>query len=123
MSVTITDNPITSTLHSTLQDYEIHVTGDTGDIDQTLNERGSSSSDQNPPYWPRDHHRVPNYRPINRNLNLDERPRGSNPIERAFIFAMFTGVAMNAVRKVHENQVPMYQLTRVRALGYGSSLG
>jgi len=94
MSVTVTDNPITSTLHSTLQDYEIHVTGDAADIDQTLNERESSSSAQNPHYWPRDHHRIPNHRPINRNLNLAERPRGSHPIETAFVFVMFTGVAL-----------------------------
>ncbi|KAM3071813.1 hypothetical protein ACMFMG_009670 [Clarireedia jacksonii] len=96
MSVTITDNPITSTLHSTLQDYEIHVTGDGGDIDQTLNARESPSSGQNPHYWPRDHYRIPNHRPINHNLNLTERPRGSHPIETVFVVVMFTGVSLNA---------------------------
>jgi hypothetical protein len=100
MSVTTTENPITYALHSTLQDYDIHVTGaniNDANIDPSPNVSATSALVQNPPHWPRDHHRIPDYRPVNRHLNVEERPRGSNGIERTFLLFMFTGVALNAV--------------------------
>ncbi|KAH8594826.1 hypothetical protein B0O99DRAFT_623735 [Bisporella sp. PMI_857] len=97
MSVTTTDNPMSSALHDTLQDYEIHMTGDNRNIDTGLNISETSAVIGNPHYWPRDRHRIPNYRPINRNLNLAERPRGSNGVEQVFLAVMFNGVALNAV--------------------------
>lgn len=100
MSVTTIVTPITYTLQSTLQDYEIHISGDNtneANIDTTLNPSPIFTLVHNPPGWPRDHNRIPNYRPLNRNLNLEERPNGSNGIERTFLFIMFTGVALNAV--------------------------
>jgi hypothetical protein len=51
----------------------------------------------NPDWWPTDHRRVPDYRPINRNLDRSQRPNGVNAIETAFIFIMLRGVQVNAV--------------------------
>jgi hypothetical protein len=99
MSVTTTDNPATTSLRQTLGDYEVHLTGDnegTGEI-AAPNVSNTASTSGNPPGWPQDHHRVPNYRAIDRNLNAAERPNGSNGVERVFITVMFTGVALNAV--------------------------
>lgn len=109
MSVTTIENPIAYSIQSTLRDYDIQITGSTNaaDINPSLNARSggsastststSTSTSQNPASWPTDHHRIPNHRPINRDLNLDERPRGSNGIEQTFLLVMFTGVALNAV--------------------------
>lgn len=75
-----------------LEDYKIHLTGaeERRDI-KTIN--GSA----NPPSWPTERHRIPPYRPLNRNLNSGERPLGSNAVETAFLFMMFSGVSINAV--------------------------
>lgn len=100
MSVTTTASPITYTLQSTLQDYEVHVSGgDTNEanIDASLHPSSLSTLVQNPPDWPRDHNRIPNYRPLNLHLNPEERPNGSDGFEHAFLLVMFTGVALNAV--------------------------
>jgi hypothetical protein len=93
MSVTTTDNPITTQLHRSLGDYTIHLTGsDTADV----NPRPSAAV-ENPANWPQDYHNVPVYRPINRHLDFAERPNGTNPIERLFIYTMLHGVWLNAV--------------------------
>ncbi|KFY17057.1 hypothetical protein V492_00917 [Pseudogymnoascus sp. VKM F-4246] len=97
MSATTT--AVTYILQSTLQDYEVHISGNDineANIDASSNPSSATTPVQNPPGWPRDQNRIPNYRPLNRNLNFEERPNGSNGIERAFLFAMFTGVALNA---------------------------
>jgi len=100
MSVTTTDNPITLQLQHVLQDYEIRLTGE-GNGAPVAPVRLAIQV-ENPPGWPQNYRRVPPYRPINRNLDWEQRPDGTNPIERAFIFTMLHGVWLNAVRvKVH----------------------
>ncbi|KAF5870409.1 uncharacterized protein Bfra_009795 [Botrytis fragariae] len=99
MSTTITDNPITTYSRQTLAEYDIHHTGDDGEINDII--VPSNTSDipenvENPVSWPRDQYRIPNYRPINRHLIAAERPNGSNGAERVFITLMFTGVSLNA---------------------------
>ncbi|KAK0100816.1 hypothetical protein ONS95_007264 [Cadophora gregata] len=97
MSVTTTANPITLSLQQTLGDYEVHVTGDSQDT-RAVASPNSRQSDvvANPPNWPRDYHRIPSRRPVNRNLDMSERPLGSNPGEKLFLNVMFTGVSLNA---------------------------
>jgi hypothetical protein len=76
-------------LQGVLEDYKIHLTGD------------RSSSEQ------ADHRRVPDYRPVDRNRDVEGRPNGENAFARAFLTIMFTGVVMNAVSNDDnwENQV------------------
>ncbi|MCJ1300917.1 hypothetical protein MMC08_003716 [Hypocenomyce scalaris] len=99
MSVTTTDNPITLSLRQTLGDYEVHVTGESSEKSAEIaspNSSNTASRAENPLSWPRDHHRIPDYRPINTDLSAAERPSGSHGVESAFITVMFTGVAVNA---------------------------
>ena len=93
MSVTTTSNPTTTELHRTLDDYTIHLTGRETEV---LKPR-SQPVVENPEDWPEDYHNVPAYRPINRHLDEEERPGGTHPIERVFIFTMLHGVWLNAV--------------------------
>ncbi|PVH75031.1 hypothetical protein DL98DRAFT_467007 [Cadophora sp. DSE1049] len=97
MSVTTTAKPITLSLQQTLGDYEVHVTGDSQETRpvESLNSRRSNAV-TNPPSWPRDYHRVPPRRLVNRDLDWSERPLGANPGEKLFLNVMFTGVSLNA---------------------------
>ncbi|KAH7370648.1 hypothetical protein BKA65DRAFT_21775 [Rhexocercosporidium sp. MPI-PUGE-AT-0058] len=100
MSTTTTDNPITLSLQQTLNDYELHLTGaDNGTQSNVTAPNPRSNSEptpQNPPSWTRNYHRVPNHRPLNRDLSFLDRPGGSSVGETIFITIMFTGVALNA---------------------------
>jgi len=87
-------------LQGVLNDYTIRLTGD----DSSSRHDGIESpnrvevpSIENPPNWPRNHYRVPDYRPVNRDLDPEERPKGSNAAEFAFLTMMFTGVYLNSV--------------------------
>ncbi|TVY32178.1 hypothetical protein LSUB1_G007447 [Lachnellula subtilissima] len=87
-------------LQGVLSDYTVRFTGD----DSTTRHDGieppnsvEAPSFENPPNWPRNHYRVPDYRPANRNLSTEERPKGSNAVEFAFLTIMFTGVYLNSV--------------------------
>jgi len=104
MSVTTTDNPVTTTLqHDYLQDYNIRLTG--GDqVHATEQHSAPPNTDnrppeivENPPGWDDQHRDVPPYRPVNTNLDREQRPWGSNPIESAFVFHMLHGVWLNSV--------------------------
>ena len=96
MSVTTTANPATTQLSRTLADYDIKLTGAEADgPPAALNPRSSPSD--NPEGWPTNFRNVPPYRPINRNLDMEERPGGSNGVERIFIAVMLHGVWLNAV--------------------------
>jgi hypothetical protein len=94
MSVTTTSNPTTTELHRVLNDYTIHLTG--VETETAVNPR-SRPTVENPENWPEDYHNVPAYRPINRHLDYEDRPGGTNPIERLFIYTMLHGVWLNAV--------------------------
>ncbi|KAJ4388996.1 hypothetical protein N0V93_006458 [Gnomoniopsis smithogilvyi] len=98
MSATTTDNPISTTLHRAahadhLQDYEVHLNSDGATpAPPNTDNRPSAPSASNPEGWYDEHRGVPPYRPINRNLDLSQRPWGGNPVGDAFVFTMFTGV-------------------------------
>ncbi|KAI1342619.1 hypothetical protein F5Y15DRAFT_373354 [Xylariaceae sp. FL0016] len=103
MSVTTTENPVTTTLAHTLQDYEVRVTG-VSDLPSPedgwvpLTDHEAPADVENPAHWPTDERRgVPRYRPINRHLDLSQRPWGGDPVGTAFVATMFTGVFLEAV--------------------------
>ncbi|KAI9930235.1 hypothetical protein ASPWEDRAFT_23957 [Aspergillus wentii DTO 134E9] len=91
MSTTTTTQ--TNTL-SILADYELHHSG--SDNVHESHEPAVPPVQSQPANWPSNHRRVPAYRPINRNLEFDERPAGSNPAEFVFIQTMLHGVWLNA---------------------------
>ncbi|KAL9114598.1 MAG: hypothetical protein Q9227_001276 [Pyrenula ochraceoflavens] len=91
MSVTTTDNPIATTLRVALADYDVHHSGaeDRTAPGPNLN---VASTVENPSAWPVDHRRIPPYRPVNMELDMEIRPAGLNGLEWGFINVMFTGV-------------------------------
>jgi hypothetical protein len=113
MSVTTTSNPVTSSVLHVLMDYELHHSGSS---ERTKRPEPLESRDNptlevlNPAGWPTDHRRVPHYRPINRNLYMEERPGGLDPMEAIFIMTMLNGVRLNAVRT---SQAMISSLTRL----------
>lgn len=85
---------------SLLADYEIHRTPDTQIESGPPRVQPSESPVEriaNPPQWPRDFHRVPAYRPVNRELDQSQRAVYQNRIEQAFVNVMLSGVWLNAV--------------------------
>ena len=105
MSVTTTDNPITTTIQQDyLHDYNIRLTGGSDSVEATQQPPAPPNTDnrpsprvENPAGWQDQHRDVPPYRPVNRNLDREQRPWGSNPVESAFVFHMLSGVAVNSV--------------------------
>lgn len=103
MSVTTTSNPLTYASAAVLRDYELTHSSSDADFDPSLNAHPSPSSqsrpNNTPADWPTQHRRVPAYRPVNTELDQSERRVYQNPIERAFIGTMFTGVFLEAVSR------------------------
>jgi hypothetical protein len=97
MSVTTTANPVTYSLQTVLADYDLHHTEE--EIDISLNTHPApSGSHQNPSSWPTEHRRVPEYRPINTELDQSERRVYLSGVEQVFVGVMFTGVFLESVR-------------------------
>lgn len=101
MSVTTLANPVTTTLSRTLADYEIHLTGDDVHGHIAAQNARDDTVDTNPAHWLQNRRRIPPRRPINRDLDPDERPNGMNAFETTFLRIMFTGVATVAVGLLH----------------------
>lgn len=103
MSVTTTDNPVSTALHRAanntdhLRDYQVHLTTTNHDNRVASPAAAAETTVSNPPDWPDDYRGMPPYRPINTGLDLSTRPWGGNPVEHAFVFTMFTGVWTVAV--------------------------
>nr|OQO06815.1 hypothetical protein B0A51_16707 [Rachicladosporium sp. CCFEE 5018] len=100
MSVTTTENPLYHTTASLLRDYDIHHSNTSPSTSEPastdLNPHPNPSS-TNPESWPTDHRRIPEYRPINRELDSQARGGwGRNPPERTFVFLMMNGVGFSA---------------------------
>lgn len=103
MSVTTTDNPVSTALHRAannnadhLRDYQVHFTTTNHD-NAAASSSAAETTVSNPPDWPDDYRGMPPYRPINTGLDLSTRPWGGNPVGDAFVFTMFTGVWTVAV--------------------------
>ncbi|KAL4945234.1 hypothetical protein BDV06DRAFT_219489 [Aspergillus oleicola] len=102
-STTTTTTTTTPTTLSLLSDYELHHSGQTEDrsTPQTSSfpphsQSSFDSNVSNPPTWPTTHRRVPPYRPINRDLDFNERSAGASVPEYIFIQSMLHGVWLNA---------------------------
>jgi hypothetical protein len=90
----------TSELENVLQNYKIHLTGQSSTTSSSSQEpQMRAISSQNPPNWPVDYRRVPDYRPVDTTRDVEGRPNGNNGLERGFLTVMFTGVFLNAVRR------------------------
>ncbi|KAJ6015142.1 hypothetical protein N7540_009733 [Penicillium herquei] len=85
-----TTTTTTSSL-SVLADYEVHHSGQ----EQPPAPSGASSPSQ-PVDWPTHHRRMPAYRPVNQNLDYNERTAGTSVPEYMFIQTMLHGVWLNA---------------------------
>jgi hypothetical protein len=96
MSVTTTANPLTYTLQSTLADYDLHHTDGEG-IDASLNTHPAPATQGNPASWPTEHRRIPEYRPVNTQLDQSVRRVYLSPVEQVFVGVMFTGVYLQSV--------------------------
>ncbi|OLN95459.1 hypothetical protein CCHL11_09453 [Colletotrichum chlorophyti] len=98
MSVTATDNSITTTAQRDyLHDYQIRLTGDVEEAFSRGNGDAPRPVAENPAGWYDQHRHVPPYRPANRNRDLADRPWGSNGVESAFVFVMLNGCWLQGV--------------------------
>jgi hypothetical protein len=98
MSVTTTANPLTYTLQSTLADYDLHHSDSPeSSIDQSLNTHPAPLSHGTPSSWPTEHRRIPEYRPVNTELDQSERRVFLSGVEQVFVGVMFTGVYLQSV--------------------------
>ncbi|KAK2065741.1 hypothetical protein LY76DRAFT_558789 [Colletotrichum caudatum] len=92
MSATVTENPVTSTIQQDyLHDYQIRLTGGIEEAFARPNEDAPAPAAEYPPGWHDRHRQVPPYRPVNRHLDLADRPWGSNGIETPFVYLMLNG--------------------------------
>ena len=86
-------------LQEVLEDSKIHLTGygPSAASTSSASTEHTTRTVSNPPNWPTDHRRVPDYRPIEYGRDAEERPNGTVLPETIFISIMFTGVFINAV--------------------------
>jgi hypothetical protein len=104
---------VETTIGDALKDYTLHLSGATSNPAPPLDTEHDGEQDQhaqpstvsNPSYWPTQHRRIPPYRPANRNLDLSERPNGSNRAELLFVTVMMNGVRLQSVRFVQSFDV------------------
>lgn len=92
----LTDTPAGRSQRKALGDYEIRLTGSSSTPLETGRASEDSLQSLNSQFWPQDYHRIPAYRPINRQLDWAQRPVGSNAGEQVFLHVMFAGVSLNA---------------------------
>lgn len=100
MSVTTTSNVTTQGVVRLLADYELTHTGDDEAADSSLNERQRVSTLSNPGWWPTDHHGIPPHRPIDYNIDREQRPWGGSPVGDVFAWTLLNGVGIVAVCEV-----------------------
>lgn len=101
MSVTTTANPAAQSVLRALADYELtHSEPQSRNPEDvgTLNRRSQSAETKpNPEGWPDDYQGVPAYRPINYELDREQRPWAQPGIETAFVWTMLNGVGCVSV--------------------------
>ena len=98
MSVTTSTNTTTQSVRHVLADYDLHHSDDLQNPSELEPPNRNTTPDvENPPSWDREHSGVPPYRPINRNLDMELRPGGTNVVEAIFIATMLNGVRLTAV--------------------------
>ncbi|GKT50279.1 uncharacterized protein ColSpa_10460 [Colletotrichum spaethianum] len=83
MSATVTENPVTSTIQQDyLHDYQIRLTGGVEEAFARGNEDAPAPAAEYPPGW---------------NMDLADRPWGSNGVESAFVYLMLNGCWLQGV--------------------------
>ncbi|KAH8682855.1 hypothetical protein BGZ60DRAFT_206094 [Tricladium varicosporioides] len=90
-SDTQSQSPSASKPSSSVQGPRIQRSAEPSGLQRALN---------NPEDWPDNHRRIPQYRPINRELDQSQRRVYQNNGERMFLTVMFTGVRVNAANRV-----------------------
>lgn len=100
MSVTTTASTTTQGVIRLLADYDLTHSGDEdGTVDASLNERPTAPTRSNPSWWPTDQNGIPPYRPIDYNLDREQRPWAGSPAESAFAWTLLNGVGIVSVRE------------------------
>jgi len=90
--------PISTSEDTTAQnDYQIRLTGGIEEAFARRNEDAPAPAAEYPPGWYDQHRQVPPYRPVNRNLDLADRPWGSNGIESTFVYLMMNGCWLQGI--------------------------
>jgi len=105
MSVTTSSTTIVrpATVMQALGDYELHHSGGPGSAESRVpppnprQDLSAPSARENPAGWPTEYRDVPNYRPIDYNLDTSQRPAGENLPVQIFIWTLLNGVGVNAV--------------------------
>lgn len=100
MSVTTTANPVGQTVLRALADYELTHSGEELNISHSNkppNSHSAAETRRNLDCWPTDYEGIPSYRPINYNLDREQRPWARPGAETAFVFVMLNGVGTIAV--------------------------
>ncbi|EPE04035.1 hypothetical protein F503_04883 [Ophiostoma piceae UAMH 11346] len=93
MPTSTTTLTTTNPSHSlVLVDYELHRSSPPPAEPHGEQRIVEQSRVSNPPDWPADHRRVPAYRPVNTNLNPEDRIVFNNRGEQMFIRTMFFGI-------------------------------
>lgn len=106
MSVTLTENRTVYSLGRTLADYDLQHSGEETDVPETPNSRPvPQGAGNNPADWEDSFRRVPDYRPVDYDLDFAYRDTTQNGIERAFIWNMFSGIVLTSVRVILPDQV------------------
>ena len=115
MSVTTSTNTTTQSVLHVLAEYDLHHSGNPANSSEAAPpnpRREQDISSSNPPGWDQGHNRVPPYRPINRNLDMEMRPGGANVPEAIFIATLLNGVSLNAVGIPREAAMSLTELTQ-----------
>ena len=98
MSVTLTENRTVYSLGRTLADYDLQHSGEDTDVSEAPNSRPApQGAGNNPADWEDTFRRVPDYRPVDYDLDFAYRDTTQNGIERAFIWNMFSGIVLTSV--------------------------
>lgn len=100
MSVTTTANTTTQAVLHVLADYELTHSGEQPQSSTVESPNARSAKEEeaeNPDWWPNDYNAIPQYRPINYNLDRESRPWAQPGIETAFVWTMLNGVGIVSV--------------------------
>ncbi|THX71738.1 hypothetical protein D6D05_08133 [Aureobasidium pullulans] len=90
-------NRTTYSLGRTLADYDLQHSGEENEFTETTNSRPAPQGAGNNPADCEDNfRRVPDYRPVDHELDFAYRDTTQNGIERAFIWNMFSGIVLTS---------------------------
>ena len=106
MSVTTTANATSQAVLQALADYDLTHSGSEDAVVEPPNPRSQAEETrENPEGWRDDYHGVPPYRPINYELDREQRPWARPGIETAFVWTMLNGVGIVAVSDIGKRNV------------------